>query len=225
MWAEQFILQLYGVHFSSSPLSTTFLPLSGFHERSFSSPPARNRGLQSPCSASRIRGLDLLWGQATIWREKKGNGDPYTHVRFRPRFFWSEKRIPLRVLGAFSDATATAAAKFQLQYEACLGAGPDGKGKKVVSLILSVLTGGGPLPTPQKTMPGLFLEFFLCPMHSSRIHTAFRRGQETQEPNRELATRLFILQVLVPFPIHLPFLLQSCQMAASCILSRVFSSI
>lgn len=60
-------------------------------------------------------------------REKRKWRFLHTHIRFRPQFFWSEKRIPLRVLGTFPDATATAAAKFQLQLEVCLGAGPDGK--------------------------------------------------------------------------------------------------
>ena len=177
MWAKQFVLQLYGIHFSSSLLSTAFLPLSSFHGHSFSSPPARNQGLQSPCSAAYIRGLDLLWGQVTIWREKKGNGDSYTHtythIHFRPQFFWSEKRIPLRVLGTFPDATATAAAKFQLQLEVCLGAGPDGKKEGDFPHSICPDERAPPLPTPQKTMTGLFKAFFSCPMHSSRTHTPF----------------------------------------------------
>lgn len=50
-------------------------------------------------------------------------------------------------LGAFSSTDATTAARFQFQCEACLGAGPDGKEKKKISLILC--DEGILLPTPR----------------------------------------------------------------------------
>lgn len=102
----------------------------------------------------------MLWAHLTRLRERKGNDDSFPpHVLFfSPQLFWSE-RIPLRVLGAFSSASATTAANFQFQYEACLGAGPDRKEKKKISLILC--DEGTLLPTSRTRKTGLLLEFFL----------------------------------------------------------------
>ena len=108
-------------------------------------------------------------------RKKQGDSSP-AHTPFKPQFFWSDKRIPLRALGAFpaSTVTATSAAQFQLQYEACPGTGLYEKRttKKEISLTLSVLKRPSFLLLRPERQGCSWNSFFPCLLHSSRIHAA-----------------------------------------------------
>lgn len=140
--------------------------------------------------------------------KKQGDSSP-AHTPFKPQFFWSDKRIPLRVLGAFlaSTATATSAAQFQLQYEACPGTGLYEK-KKQKKRFPSLFLSWRGLPSyslDQKDRAALGILSFHVHCTFPGVTLPLRPGQQIQEQKAKQETRhqivyTPILQVLVPFP-------------------------
>lgn len=84
---------------------------------------------------------------------------PYT--LFRPQFFWSERRIPLGILGAFPAATAIAAAlSFNLSMRLAWGQGKRReKGRGGGGGFPLLCPEGALLSTPQTRKTGLLGDF------------------------------------------------------------------
>lgn len=138
--------------------------------------------------------LGLLWSQVDSMKRENAmeiaSSAPHSltpYTLFRPQFFWSERRIPLGILGAFPAATAIAAAlSFNLSMRLAWGQGKRrekgrGGGEDFPYFVLKV-------PSFLLLRPGRqgFLEIFLpCPVHSSRSHTAFEtRPGDTGTKNK-----------------------------------------
>lgn len=180
--------------------------------------------------------LGLLWSQVDSMKRENAmeiaSSAPHSltpYTLFRPQFFWSERRIPLGILGAFPAATAIAAAlSFNLSMRLAWGQGKrreKGRGGGRISLTLSWRC--PPFYSSDQEDRASWRFSFHAQCTVPGVTLPLRPGQETQgqKTKQEAHRQIVYTPVLIPFPKPPATISFSESSESSSIRSSVFSCI